>query len=162
MLGNVVAFVESMIKQWASEYILRPRIHRVRTTLPPTAGQVSPEAPLDIPTAYPFLWCAFGWGSTRGQEGHLTAVRLQTEQVIFCQNAVLLGALAGPNGQAGPMPWGPAKIINTDRFIIQAFRVLTVNPAEPYPGNQIDSTIDFAFIGYDLLSKAGGDPNAQG
>ncbi|MDD4061826.1 MAG: hypothetical protein PHW08_14145 [Kiritimatiellae bacterium] len=150
-MRNVEAFVESMIKQWASRYALRARVHRVRLTLPVTAGQTSGEVPLDIPTKNPFLWCAFGWGSNRPLEGRYSAIRLQTEQVIFVQNPTLLGAFGGPNGEAGPMPWGPSRIVNTDRFLCTAFRVLTVDPAEAYPGNAIDSTIDLAFIGFDLI-----------
>lgn len=157
MKGTKEAFIQNQIKAWADEYVLRPRVHVIRVNLEPGAGKRSGEMPLDIPTENPFLLCEIGWGSNRPLEGHYTSIRMQTEQVIFIQNPARLQALGGPDCENGPIAWGPSKLVKSDRFIVEAFRETTVDPAEAYPGKDINSVIDFAFIGFDLLPKKPGE-----
>lgn len=157
MKGSHEVFIQNQIVKWGDAYVLRPRIHRVRVTLRPTAGVNSDEGTLTIPTENPFLLCALGWGSNREGEGRLTSIKMHTEQILFLTEPIRLQAFGGPDGENGPMPWGPSKLIRTDRFVVQAFRETAVDPAEAYPGNTIDSVIDFAFVGFDLLPRSPGE-----
>jgi hypothetical protein len=157
MKGTIENFVQNMIVRFGETAVLRPRVHLVRITLPPAAGTNSDETPLDIPTENPFLFCALGWGSNRPNEGHYTSIKMATEQVIFISKPIRLQAFGGVNGENGPIAWGPSKLIKTDRVNVQAFRETAVDPVEAYPGNTIDSVIDVAFIGYDMLPLKPGE-----
>jgi hypothetical protein len=163
MKGDSEALVMSELVKWSERFVLRQRIHRVRVVLPPAAGQRSDESPLNIPTENPFLWCALGWASNRPHEGRYTSLVCHTDQVLFITEPTKLGAFGGVDCENGPMAWGPSKLIRTDRFVVQLFRDLTVDPAEVWPGNTIDSQVDFAFIGFDLLPlHPGEDENRTG
>jgi len=156
------AFVQHAVADYARRFDLRPRIHRVRMTLPPAAGANSPETPINIPTESPFLWCELSWSSNRRAEGIYSSVRLLTEQVIFTVDPVKLGCFGGPDGVIVPVWWGPSELRQTDRFRSQVFRDFVVDPAETYPGNNIPSIIEVAFLGFDLLPRSAQGERQQG
>ena len=148
------AYISNELVQWAQEYDLRQRMHPIRVTLQPQAGARQPDVPLNLPTEYPFLWCGLSWASNREWEDHYTSIeRLETEQVTFITRRIKLGGFGVTHAGGPVLDWGPAKLINADRFKVTLVRDMAVNPAEAFPGSDVDSIIDIVLHGYDLLPK---------
>lgn len=145
-------FLQHELAKWSEKYDFRQRIWPIRLVVPVAVASNSDNVPLDLPTENPFLWTGLGWGSSRrGDDMYCSLDRLQTEQTIFLNRPMRLGAVGNPALGGLPMPWGPAKLIKTDRFIARITRSRAIDPAETDPGPNEPSTIDLAMVGFDLL-----------
>lgn len=153
-MKTIEPYVANQIVEFSRQYLLRPRVYRIRAVVKPAAGSGAPDVPLNLPTSNPFLFCALGWCSSRANEGRYTSFKLETEQVTFMGDPVKLGEFGGPDGGQSPTPWGPSLISKTDRFKVSFVRDQVVDPAETYPGAALPSLIEVAFVGFDCLPRS--------
>jgi hypothetical protein len=151
--ANDQVFLQNELAKWSEHYDFRQRIHTIRCVVPIAVGTGSGEVPLDLPSELPFLWTGIGWASNRRHDDlYCSLTLLATEQVFFLNRPTRLGAI-GYGPATGPIPWGPAKLIKTDRFRAAIVRSAAIDAAETYPGVNVPSTIDLAMVGFDLLPK---------